>query len=47
MISDDDFMFLVYESRNARSILEIGTGTGKSTAALSTKWFSYNDHRSE
>ena len=36
MISDDDFIFLVYESRNARTILEIGTGTGKSTAALST-----------
>tara|TARA_Y100000022_G_scaffold104709_1_gene90448 strand:- start:6 stop:479 length:474 start_codon:yes stop_codon:yes gene_type:complete len=34
MISDDDFKFLLYESRGAFKILEIGTGTGKSTAAL-------------
>lgn len=34
MISDDDFKFLLYQSRDAFKILEIGTGTGKSTAAL-------------
>ena len=34
MISDSDFKFLLYESRGASKILEIGTGTGKSTAAL-------------
>jgi predicted O-methyltransferase YrrM len=34
MISDEDFKFLLYESRNSYKILEIGTGTGKSTAAL-------------
>lgn len=34
MISDSDFKFLLYESRDAFKILEIGTGTGKSTAAL-------------
>ena len=36
MISDEDFRFLLYESRNSYRILEIGTGTGKSTAALAT-----------
>ena len=34
MISDSDFKFLLYQSRDAFKILEIGTGTGKSTAAL-------------
>ena len=34
MISDDDFKFLLEESRYAKKILEIGTGTGKSTTAL-------------
>ena len=34
MISDEDFKFLLYESRSSYKILEIGTGTGKSTAAL-------------
>jgi hypothetical protein len=34
MISDQDFKFLLYESRYSVKALEIGTGTGKSTAAL-------------
>ena len=34
MISDEDFRFLLDVSRGATKILEIGTGTGKSTAAL-------------
>ena len=34
MISDQDFRFLLEESRYAKKILEIGTGTGKSTTAL-------------
>ena len=34
MISDEDFRFLLEESRYAKKILEIGTGTGKSTTAL-------------
>ena len=34
MISDDDFKFLLKESQGSKKILEIGTGTGKSTAAL-------------
>ena len=34
MISDDDFKFLLNESQGSKKILEIGTGTGKSTAAL-------------
>ena len=29
MISDDDFKFLLFESRGAFKILEIGTGTGR------------------
>ena len=36
MISDEDFRFLLKESRYAKKILEIGTGTGKSTTALIT-----------
>ena len=36
MISDKDFRFLLKESRYAKKILEIGTGTGKSTTALIT-----------
>jgi hypothetical protein len=36
MISDQDFRFLLKESRYAKKILEIGTGTGKSTTALIT-----------
>jgi len=35
MISDEDFKFLLKESRYAQKVLEIGTGTGKSTTALS------------
>ena len=31
MISDDDFKFLLDQSQNPKKILEIGTGTGKST----------------
>ena len=31
MISDEDFRFLLDVSRYATKILEIGTGTGKST----------------
>ena len=34
MISDQDFRFLLKESRYAKKVLEIGTGTGKSTTAL-------------
>ena len=34
MISDEDFKFLLDQSQNSKKILEIGTGTGKSTAAL-------------
>ena len=34
MISDEDFRFLLEESRYAKKVLEIGTGTGKSTTAL-------------
>ena len=34
MISDEDFRFLLKESRYAKKVLEIGTGTGKSTTAL-------------
>jgi predicted O-methyltransferase YrrM len=34
MISDEDFRFLLKESHYAKKILEIGTGTGKSTTAL-------------
>ena len=34
MISDDDFKFLLDQSQGSKKILEIGTGTGKSTAAL-------------
>ena len=34
MISDEDFKFLLQESQGSTKILEIGTGTGKSTAAL-------------
>ena len=29
MISDEDFRFLLKESRYAKKVLEIGTGTGK------------------
>lgn len=36
MISDDDFKFLLFESHDAKKILEIGTGTGKSTCALAS-----------
>ena len=34
MISDEDFKFLLDKSQGSKKILEIGTGTGKSTAAL-------------
>tara|TARA_B100001013_G_C24308231_1_gene323629 strand:+ start:55 stop:519 length:465 start_codon:yes stop_codon:yes gene_type:complete len=34
MISDGDFKFLLDKSQGSTKILEIGTGTGKSTAAL-------------
>ena len=34
MISDNDFKFLLDKSQGSKKILEIGTGTGKSTAAL-------------
>ena len=34
MISDNDFKFLLDQSQGSKKILEIGTGTGKSTAAL-------------
>ena len=34
MISDEDFKFLLDKSQGSEKILEIGTGTGKSTAAL-------------
>ena len=34
MISDEDFKFLLDQSQGSKKILEIGTGTGKSTAAL-------------
>ena len=34
MISDQDFKFLLEKSHGSTKILEIGTGTGKSTAAL-------------
>jgi len=34
MISDDDFKFLLMETYMCEKILEIGTGTGKSTCAL-------------
>ena len=33
MISDEDFKFLLDKSQGSKKILEIGTGTGKSTAA--------------
>ena len=34
MISDEDFKFLLQESYGCKKALEIGTGTGKSSAAL-------------
>ena len=34
MLSDEDFQFLLFESSDSRRALEIGTGTGKSTAAI-------------
>jgi predicted O-methyltransferase YrrM len=34
MISDEDFKFLLQESHGCKKALEIGTGTGKSGAAL-------------
>ena len=34
MISDEDFKFLLQESNGCKKALEIGTGTGKSSAAL-------------
>ena len=34
MISDEDFIFLLEESHGCKKALEIGTGTGKSSAAL-------------
>ena len=34
MISDNDFKFLLNESKGYKKALEIGTGTGKSSAAL-------------
>ena len=34
MISDEDFKFLLQESNGCKKALEIGTGTGKSGAAL-------------
>ena len=34
MISDEDFKFLLQESNGYKKALEIGTGTGKSSAAL-------------
>ena len=34
MISDEDFKFLLQESYGCKKALEVGTGTGKSSAAL-------------
>tara|TARA_Y100000739_G_C20413762_1_gene375689 strand:+ start:585 stop:701 length:117 start_codon:yes stop_codon:yes gene_type:complete len=37
MISDEDFKFLLDKSQGSKKILEIGTGTGKSTAGIKTQ----------
>ena len=47
MISDEDFKFLLKESEGSTKILEIGTGTGKSSAALKLNCEVYSIDRND
>ena len=47
MISDEDFKFLLQESNGCKKALEIGTGTGKSSAALKLNCEVYSIDRND
>ena len=47
MISDEDFIFLLEESHGCKKALEIGTGTGKSSAALKLNCEVYSIDRND
>ena len=47
MISDEDFKFLLHESNGYKKALEIGTGTGKSSAALKLNCEVYSIDRND
>ena len=47
MISDEDFIFLLEESHGCKKALEIGTGTGKSLAALKLNCEVYSIDRND
>ena len=47
MISDEDFKFLLQESYGCKKALEIGTGTGKSSAALKLNCEVYSIDRND
>ena len=47
MISDNDFKFLLQESNGCKKALEIGTGTGKSSAALKLNCEVYSIDRND
>ena len=47
MISDEDFIFLLEESHGCKKALEIGTGTGKSAAALKLNCDVYSVDRND
>ena len=47
MISDEDFKFLLQESHGCKKALEIGTGTGKSSAALKLNCEVYSIDRND
>ena len=47
MISDEDFKFLLDQSQGSKKILEIGTGTGKSSTALKLNCEVYSIDRND
>ena len=47
MISDEDFIFLLEESHGCKKALELGTGTGKSSAALKLNCEVYSIDRND